>query len=442
MRYTDDIISFETPEGFPAEVSFKNRGWGYSKNSRGYSINVAPMKGYKTVLKQFKRNLIVYELPVPNTEGCIAAGFNEQQSELSSRTVWHEFIFALDFQDFTLVVHVGDTCKPGEVIPFQKYLPVLDGLVFDYEKYQEYCREYDRKFDERIIKMGSKKRQAIAAKYGLSEEMIFQDLRRLENGYGAECVRDGYLPGEQPKKKKKVVISKRAQKILDELDSDSDNPYRFMPDLEHGYFYTAGSRITLFGDENRWAFVFEKSGYENRGQRVSIELHYFGNCLKNLERAGLNNAYVSNGKSIELFHTDSICDDFENISTNAKTITVRETEVPLHRDPKLYRKHKIDLNDPAAIGIVELTRLLDERNPDLFRATEEELRACLPDDLPQIMVIDQWHHESVCEEGKLMSECEVYRQIAEVLATLDPKKWKPTKKPNNDWRNRLEAGGL
>lgn len=240
-----------------------------------------------------------------------------------------------------------------------------------------------------------------------------------------------------------IHLSSRAVSILAKMDADTENPYRFRPDLEHGYFYTAGSRITLFGDKNRWAFVFEKSGYSNRGGSVDIELNYFGNCLTNLETAGMNGMFVCNAKNFTSFETADLCEDIEIVSPDVETVEICGQAIPIPHDPKIYREHNIELNDPDEISIVELTRLLNELHPELFRATEEELRTCLPDDLPQVMVINHWHHESVYEEQvKPMSECEVYRQIAEVLATLDPKKWKPKKKPNNDWRNWPEAGGL
>ena len=58
-----------------------------------------------------------------------------------------------------------------------------------------------------------------------------------------------------------------------------DIKYNFFLDLEHGYCLTAGNKIHLYGDSTRWAIVFEKSGYQNRGDCVEIELNYVGNCI-------------------------------------------------------------------------------------------------------------------------------------------------------------------
>ncbi len=90
---------------------------------------------------------------------------------------------------------------------------------------------------------------------------------------------------------------------------------------------------------------------------------------------------------------------------------------------------------------------IDEENRELFRATDAELRTCIPKDLPRIMSIDQWHHKEYgYYEGQIIgtkpSNYETYQLIAEILVTKDTTKWKPTLEPTNDWRNWPEAGGL
>ena len=51
---------------------------------------------------------------------------------------------------------------------------------------------------------------------------------------------------------------------------NEDIKYNFFLDLEHGYCETAGNRIHLYADSTRWAIVFEKSGYQNRGTSAEI----------------------------------------------------------------------------------------------------------------------------------------------------------------------------
>lgn len=62
--------------------------------------------------------------------------------------------------------------------------------------------------------------------------------------------------------------------------NSNDIKYIFFLDLEHGYCEAAGSRIHLYADSVNWAIVFEKSGYQNRGNYADIELDYVGNCIK------------------------------------------------------------------------------------------------------------------------------------------------------------------
>lgn len=244
------------------------------------------------------------------------------------------------------------------------------------------------------------------------------------------------------------MISYTKEEILNTLDDCKY--YNWFLDLEHGYFYTAGSRINLFADDNRWAIVFEKSGFGNRSGRAEIELNYFGNCLKNLDRAGLNDKYISNSKYIILIlgeEFEKIEGDFELVSKEAKVIKVRNTELPIEHNSEKYFAKGIEIQDfdnpDNLIDYPSLIRYLDEENPELFRASEKELKTCLPKDLPFLMKIDKWHHKSYSEYGgDKPSSYETFHLIADVLVSKNINSWKPTLDPNNDWRNWSEAGSL
>lgn len=80
-----------------------------------------------------------------------------------------------------------------------------------------------------------------------------------------------------------------------------------------------------------------------------------------------------------------------------------------------------------------------------------EKRKHLPNGVPELMTIDQSHHRRwYCSHspdhgghrGDAPSSYETYRLIAEVLATRDPSRYKPTLKPNTHWSNWPEAGML
>ena len=82
-----------------------------------------------------------------------------------------------------------------------------------------------------------------------------------------------------------------------------------------------------------------------------------------------------------------------------------------------------------------------ETNPQLLCATETELRRLIPNDLPKIMTINDFHYSSTYDKSNPPSQQETYQLIAKVLTTGDSSHWKPTEKPNNSWKN-WESGHL
>jgi len=238
------------------------------------------------------------------------------------------------------------------------------------------------------------------------------------------------------------------EEILQALDNTTT--YNFFLDLEHGYFHTAGSRINLYADENRWAIVFEKNGFGNRSGRAEIELNYFGNCLMNLSKTGLDGIYTSNAKYLTLItgeEFEKIEGDFELVSKDATVVTVRDKELSIEQDIDKYKARGIEIQDfdnpDNLIDYQSLVRYLSEENSDVLRATDEELRTSIPTDLPFLMKIDKWHHKSYSEYGgDKPSSYETFNLIADILVSKNVNIWEPSLESNNDWRNWPEAGGL
>jgi hypothetical protein len=231
---------------------------------------------------------------------------------------------------------------------------------------------------------------------------------------------------------------------------DNNVTYNFFLDLEHGYFYTAGSRISLFADDTRWAIVFEKSGFGNRSGAAELELNYYGNCLLNLDGAGLEDRFIFNTKYFPLIDGDAfqkIEGGFELVAKDAATVRVRDKEFSIEHDPSKYAAKGIAIqsydNPENLIDYPALIRYLDETYPEALRATDTEIRTCLPSDLPFLFKIDAWHHQSYSEWGGVApSEYETFQLIADILISKDISKWAPTLEANNNWRNWPEAGGL
>ncbi|WP_449386933.1 DUF7003 family protein [Chryseobacterium lineare] len=231
-----------------------------------------------------------------------------------------------------------------------------------------------------------------------------------------------------------------------------DIKYNFFLDLEHGYFETAGSRIHLYADENRWAIVFEKSGYQNRATRAEIELDYIGNCIDYPVDEFPDRNYISNASNIILIDSNeyerienkngsSDAENFELIANNVKEIRVRGKLVPFNKNYKDYEKVGInikDYNNPKKlIGFGDLIRFYHETNPILVSASEDEIKKHIPKDLKKLMVIDEFHYNP----NLLPSKQEIYVLISKILVTKDTSYWKPTLKSNNSWKN-WESGNL
>ena len=259
------------------------------------------------------------------------------------------------------------------------------------------------------------------------------------------------------------------KKILEQLDlafngmpseffpagAPGDIKYNFFLDLEHGYCETAGSRIHLYGDSERWVIVFEKSGYQNRGTAAEIELNYVGNCIDYPVDNYLERNYITNSSHVILVDSDELerienkegveMETFELIGKNIKEIKIRDQYVSFDNDYKNYEKIGIKVreydNSEKLIGFGDFIRYLHETNPALIRATEDEIRKHIPDNISKLMTIDEFYVVSAYEETNPPSQQETYQLLAKVLVTKDTSNWRPTQKPNNSWKN-WESGHL
>jgi hypothetical protein len=234
-----------------------------------------------------------------------------------------------------------------------------------------------------------------------------------------------------------------------------DIKYNFFLDLEHGYCETAGSRIHLYADSTRGIIVFEKSGYQNRGTSAEIELNYIGNCINYPVDDYPERNYITNSSHVILIDLTEFerienkecaeMETFELIEQSIKEIKIRDKFVPFDSDFKHYEKVGIEIrtegNPKKLIGFGDLIRYLHETNPTLISATEEDIRKHIPKDVPKLMTIEQFHFVSAYERTNLPSQQETYKLLAKILVTRDTTNWKPTQKPNNNWKN-WESGNL
>jgi hypothetical protein len=234
-----------------------------------------------------------------------------------------------------------------------------------------------------------------------------------------------------------------------------DIKYNFFFDLEHGYFSTAGNRIHLYSDADRWAIVFEKNGYANRTGDAEIELGYVGNCINYPTDKYPERNYITNASRIILItreeykriqnKSESEMEQFELVDPIAKSVIVRGHNVTIEHNVKKYAPFGIkprDFDNPKRlISFQGLIRYLSETEPSIVNASNADIKAHLPSDLPEIAILDRFHFESVYQKNRFPSEQETYQLIAKVLVTRNFDFWKPKSKPNNHWSN-WESGNL
>jgi hypothetical protein len=274
------------------------------------------------------------------------------------------------------------------------------------------------------------------------------------------------------------------KEILNTLDHcDDESSFNFI-NLNHPYVFLIDSRLNIYrNDAGKWAIVSEVLGYNPRGSIIGLELRYFGNGIKPLreERGATYNYYWTHPFDWDNFQETV---EYEAINADAEFWIVRGQQIPLSHNLRDYADAGIELteSEPGEIQAEEAARLLLLKYQDLFRATDEELNEYLSDGLDKILVIDEWHHkefsqskspfsdpeflrsrfdlqnpevlamiEQELEKNRKWNEedwknrpgsYETWQQIAEVIVSGEPSRYKPTIAPNSHWKNWPESGSL
>lgn len=239
----------------------------------------------------------------------------------------------------------------------------------------------------------------------------------------------------------KIIVATFTKKdILKQLDDCAKN-FTF-PMLDNGYIALADVRLTAYRDDTGWALVIEVLGAHNHaGGHDGIQncLHCFGNCLSRAPG-------TSNEDFLFVTDDDQDIQIFEDkygwyVNKNAKAIRIRDMCVPLNFSEPAFAKKGIQLEEPQYITTTELLRSLVPEYRESLLATEEELRERVPNNLPLILQLDEWHHPDLAD-GELPSQSRTFQMIADVLVTGDAAKYRPTEEPNTHWSNWPEGGTL
>lgn len=231
-----------------------------------------------------------------------------------------------------------------------------------------------------------------------------------------------------------------AEDILKQLDSCSLE-YTF-PMLDNGYVYPAGTHLSAYRDDHRWAMVIETFGFSYRGgghNGITNCLHIFGNCLD--YEPGIKNEnflYItSDDRGYSTFDEEK----YFYLNPGCKQFLLRDQPFPLYQDPMEYRASGIDLENENRVTAFEFLRLLDFLHHDTLMATENEIRARIPEDLPCIISIRDWHHPDIAL-GELPSQNQTFMQLANLMQTGDVDCYIPSMPPNTHWKNWPNGGTL
>jgi hypothetical protein len=211
---------------------------------------------------------------------------------------------------------------------------------------------------------------------------------------------------------------RQVNQILGQFDSTwADGSF---PDLDQGYLYAVDARLHAYADASRWALIVETVGYNPRAGNLLDVLYVFSNRLTS-GRPGCGNG------------------DF---LARVDNFAVVEGELEKYRGgvPVVVRGRPLDVAAPAGTRLVDVFRQLDPAHRELLLADESELRRRIPAGVPEILRLDQWHQPDIT--NRRPSGTETYRLLAEVLATADPGRYRPTLAPNTHWSNWPDSGSL
>jgi hypothetical protein len=241
----------------------------------------------------------------------------------------------------------------------------------------------------------------------------------------------------------KLIKKEDILKALDNIGADS--PYEFFPFFEDDHLDLAAVKMNVCSDKERWAIIVELIGFNNGNWCVDDHIYLLGNCINKIERS----KHPSNSTVkwiVDPQQVESVSENGFFLKSDVDTIQINQVKVPVEHDLKKYEKKGIEIkkrgNPGGSVDFIALTRYLAETNYELFVAKESELRKFIPADLPKLLELKEWYHEEYNYvhmfgkyDGKAPSAYETFQMIADVIATGDITKYKPTLKPNTHWSN-------
>lgn len=225
------------------------------------------------------------------------------------------------------------------------------------------------------------------------------------------------------------------------------------PMLDNGYLYLAASRLSLHRTDTDWGMVIEVFGYSPRAGLPDTHIHTFASTLYNRDspeqyksRSAYENYLANHPHNESRFVFPISSEDWkdtescDHIAKGSTKVQVRGRVLKL---PPLeeYGRRGIELETPPQVHVFELCRYLADIEREKLLADAEERRISLPQDLRQILQLEEWHHPNLVE-GDLPSQSETFQQLARILVTEDLSIYKPSHSSNTHWKNWPEGGLL
>ncbi|PWV56151.1 hypothetical protein [Chitinophaga sp. S165] len=235
---------------------------------------------------------------------------------------------------------------------------------------------------------------------------------------------------------KKATFS--SSDILAQLDVCAQD-FNF-PVLDNGYIYPVVSRLSVFGDIERWVIAIEVVGYHYRfhgHNGVENCIYVYGNCLGFEPGMTAENVLYVTAESDE--GATFIHDSWGTVNPDVHSMLIRDQKVSIPKDPAFYTSRNVTLENPPAIRGYEFMRASLPEYKNEFLALEDEIYDCFRLNIPKIMQLDEWYHPDIAGEEK-PSENETFQMIASVLESGDISCYNPTKSANNHWNNWPEGG--
>lgn len=236
------------------------------------------------------------------------------------------------------------------------------------------------------------------------------------------------------------------QDVLDVLDQCAED-FTF-PMLDNGYVYPAAARLSVHADGTDWAIVVETLGYSPRAGQPDLNVATFTSKVPQPktradyvnESAYLNYLTQHLHDAVEYFWPlEGDWSDDDSLPPG-EIIRLRGEEVAA---PTVEACQGVGIKTERSDGLAvfELTRFFAEtRRNDVLATPEERTKQVLPG-LPQVLLLDEWHHPDLVV-GQRPSDTRTFQQLAKVAVSGDAGKYEAPEPPNTHWSNWPEGGLL